>query len=112
MLKKSNTNVIFVVLFFLTLFKRLFKGYRIAYILIIFILFYCSDNTRSVNSSRVEITDMLGRKVEIPVKIKKILAIRSGALRYVVYLDASDLVAGVKNMKKNVLRRILWLILN
>ena len=72
----------------------------IYYIFIIFILFSCSGNTGSENSGTIEITDMIGRKVEIPAKIKTILAIRSGALRYVVYLNASDLVAGVEEYEK------------
>ena len=48
---------------------------------------------------------MAGRTVQIPVRIKKIVAIESGALRLAVYLGASKIVAGVEEIEKTSLTR-------
>ena len=43
-----------------------------------------------------EVTDMLGRKVTVPVKPQKIIGIGSSSLRMISYLQATDLVVGVE----------------
>mgnify|MGYP001553359115 CR=1 FL=1 len=45
-----------------------------------------------------ELTDMTGRTVEVPARITKVVAL-GGALRFVTYLQALDLVAGVENVE-------------
>ncbi len=42
------------------------------------------------------VEDMLGRKVEVPVKVNKVVGLRAGALRFLVYMDATDMVAGIE----------------
>jgi iron complex transport system substrate-binding protein len=46
-----------------------------------------------------ELTDMTGRTVEVPEHITKVVAL-GGALRFVTYLQALDLVAGVENIER------------
>jgi hypothetical protein len=46
------------------------------------------------------ITDLAGRQVVIPEQVKTIVAL-NGSLRYVVYLQAVDLVIGVEGIEKN-----------
>ena len=46
------------------------------------------------------ITDSLNRKINIPENVKKVVAIGPGALRLVVYLNASDKVAGIEKKEK------------
>lgn len=51
------------------------------------------------------VKDLTGRTVQIPTRVKKIVAIESGALRLAVYLGASELVAGVEEIEKTSLTR-------
>ncbi len=46
------------------------------------------------------VTDLLERKVNIPEKVEKIVAIGPGCLRLVVYLQASNKVVGVEHGEK------------
>ncbi len=46
------------------------------------------------------ITDMLGRKVEIPEQINSAVAHGAGALRFMCYLNATDLIIGVEGNEK------------
>jgi len=55
-----------------------------------------SNNT----SNTLKITDMLGRKIEIPENVEKIVAAGPGALRIIVYLNATDRVIGVEDFEK------------
>ena len=54
---------------------------------------------KAMNSSKL-ITDLAGRPVAIPEQVKTIVAL-NGSLRYVVYLQAADLVIGVEGIEKN-----------
>jgi len=45
------------------------------------------------------ITDLAGRQVKVPAKIERVVAL-NGSLRYVVYLQATDLVVAVENIEK------------
>lgn len=47
-----------------------------------------------------EITDILGRKVQIPDKVERLIAIGPGALRLVTYISAIDKVVGVERVEK------------
>lgn len=81
--------------------KTMSGNFRLYCLPIVVFLFSCSGSIDNKNEkSKIVITDMIGREVIIPSKIEKILAIRSGALRYVVYLNASDLVSGVEEYEK------------
>ncbi|NJE84843.1 iron ABC transporter substrate-binding protein [Thermococcus sp. CX2] len=48
----------------------------------------------------VTVTDMLGREVKVPEKVESIVAAGPGALRLIVYLNASDMVVGVEDFEK------------
>jgi iron complex transport system substrate-binding protein len=45
-------------------------------------------------------TDGLGRNVTIPVNVKKVVCSGAGCLRYLVYLQAQDSIAGVDSLEK------------
>jgi len=49
---------------------------------------------------KLKITDLAGRTVEVPKEVNKIVAIGPGALRLVVYLQATDKVVGVEDAEK------------
>lgn len=53
----------------------------------------------ALGAERLVIHDMIGRRVEIPKEPKRIVAL-GGTLRYVVYLQALDLVVGVEGVEK------------
>ncbi|MCF8235600.1 MAG: ABC transporter substrate-binding protein [Bacteroidales bacterium] len=46
------------------------------------------------------VTDALGREVMIPEKIETVIALRSGALRLLAYMDATDRVIAVEGNEK------------
>ena len=48
----------------------------------------------------ITVTDMGGRKVQVPYNPERIVCLRPGTLRLVVYLKAQDKVAGVEAMEK------------
>ncbi|MDI3497245.1 iron ABC transporter substrate-binding protein [Archaeoglobus sp.] len=62
----------------------------------------CAQQPAQVNQEgKVTVTDMLGRTVEVPEKVERVVAIGPGALRLVVYLNASDKVVGVEDAETN-----------
>jgi iron complex transport system substrate-binding protein len=46
------------------------------------------------------VTDMLGRTVQVPTDVHRVVAIGPGALRLIVYLNASNMVVGVEDFEK------------
>jgi iron complex transport system substrate-binding protein len=48
----------------------------------------------------VEITDMLGREVEVPESIERVVGIEAGALRLLVYMQHADKVVGIEDNEK------------
>jgi len=57
--------------------------------------------TQVKKEGKVAVTDMLGRKVKVPERVERVVAIGPGALRLVVYLNASDMVVGVEDAETN-----------
>ncbi len=57
----------------------------------------------SINA--IEISDLAGRKLNLPDEIEKIAAVGPGALRLVVYLEAEDKVVGVEEFEKRNQKR-------
>jgi len=51
-------------------------------------------------SSTTKITDLVGRTVEVPKEIGRIVCAGPGALRLIVYLNANDKVIGVEDAEK------------
>ncbi|AEC52597.1 hypothetical protein PNA2_1682 [Pyrococcus sp. NA2] len=56
----------------------------------------CIEN----ETSGMTIKDMLGRTVNVPREVHRIIAVGPGALRIIVYLNASDMVVGVEDFEK------------
>lgn len=46
------------------------------------------------------IKDMLGREVQLPDTIRKVVGLRAGALRLLVYMDAAAMVSGIEEVEK------------
>jgi iron complex transport system substrate-binding protein len=65
------------------------------------VLFFLSCNNPSGNKpdGLVVIKDMLGRDVQLPEKVDKVVCLRAGALRYLVYLDAVNFAAGIEELE-------------
>ena len=59
-----------------------------------------STGTTETGKATITVTDTLGRSVEVPAKVSRIVAVGPGALRLVVYLNASDMVVGVEDFEK------------
>ncbi len=51
-------------------------------------------------SESMVIEDMLGRQVEVPTKVARVVGLEAGALRLITYLRATELVVGVENIEK------------
>lgn len=49
---------------------------------------------------KIAITDVLGRKVEVPVPARRVVAIGPGALRLVCYVNGANRVVGIENIDK------------
>ncbi|WP_461867077.1 iron ABC transporter substrate-binding protein [Thermococcus sp.] len=60
----------------------------------------CINQNSGSTQTSITITDMLGRSVELPAHVTKIVAAGPGALRLMVYLNASDMVVGVEDFEK------------
>jgi len=51
-------------------------------------------------SEGIVIKDLLGREVEVPSNVNRIVAVGPGALRLIAYLKATDMVVGVEDFEK------------
>ncbi len=56
----------------------------------------CSQSVGYQIEDVVKITDAIGREIEIPEKVERIVCIGPGALRLITYLQATDKVVGVE----------------
>ncbi|ABL87243.1 periplasmic binding protein [Pyrobaculum islandicum DSM 4184] len=64
-------------------------------------------------SAVVEVVDVLGRRVSVKAPVSRVVALGPGALRLVVYLNATDKLAGIEEIEKRPPRGrdygyILW----
>ena len=81
------------------------KTHFIILCLAVSILFVdCSNSSRPIRDEFFTIHDMVGREVQLPNHIERIVGLRAGALRLLVYMDASDLVAGIEEVEKRGIR--------
>jgi iron complex transport system substrate-binding protein len=70
------------------------------FMLLSFLIFASSVSAKEIST----ITDMAGRKVTIPKKVERIVAL-SASLRYIVYLQAFDKIVGIEGIEKqNVMK--------
>ncbi|EHP87565.1 hydantoinase/oxoprolinase family protein [Methanotorris formicicus] len=58
----------------------------------------------------VKITDILGREVEVPKNVDKIVCYGPGALRLAVYLNATDKICGITGVEKKYWKGMPYLI--
>ena len=52
------------------------------------------------HGGKLTVTDMLGRAVEVSRTVKRIVCVGPGALRFIVYLNATDMIVGVEEVEK------------
>ena len=60
----------------------------------------CRPRSASKAEGCIVVRDMLGRKVEIPKQVKKIVGIRAGALRLLLYMGAHEMIAGIEEIER------------
>ncbi|MDR2887727.1 MAG: iron ABC transporter substrate-binding protein [Bacteroidales bacterium] len=56
----------------------------------------CSSIERTA-AGTAEVKDMLGRQVTVPLNVQRIVGIRAGTLRLLLYMGASGLIAGIED---------------
>ncbi|ACB39336.1 iron ABC transporter substrate-binding protein [Pyrobaculum neutrophilum] len=72
-----------------------------------------STATPPPTARAVEVVDVLGRRVSVKAPVSRVVALGPGALRLVVYLNATDKLAGIEEIEKRPPRGrdygyILW----
>src|SRR6056297_1846307 len=60
------------------------------------------------SNDTVAIQDMLGRKVQVPRKTKRVVGIGPGALRLLVYMQVTERVSGVEEIEKRTGRPYIF----
>lgn len=68
-------------------------------ILLLFALNSCINSSRSLKEG-FDVKDMLGREVNIPNEINKVVGIRAGTLRLLLYCGANDMIAGIEESER------------
>jgi iron complex transport system substrate-binding protein len=78
------------------------KHFYLAFILLLFAFVSCNPAAQKKTQSNHErkVSDMSGRTVIIPKEIRKIIALKSGALRLITYLEATDKVIGIEENER------------
>jgi iron complex transport system substrate-binding protein len=66
------------------------------------ILAIISSCSRSDAGSGRTATDLAGRKVRIPDRVERLIALGPGALRLVTYLEATDRIVGIEDIEKRM----------
>lgn len=68
------------------------------------IILSCSNPSHHKRDGQIVIKDMLGREVNVPKQVKKVVCLRAGALRLLVYLDATNYAAGIEELETRTTR--------
>lgn len=61
----------------------------------------CLNLNAKSEGETITIIDMTGREVEVPKEVDEVIGLEAGALRLLVYMNATDMVTGVENFEKN-----------
>ena len=69
------------------------------YILLSILLTSCI-NPSPKNRDGFVVKDMLGREVSVPKEVKRVIGIRAGALRLLLYCGANDMIAGIEETER------------
>jgi len=73
--------------------------YFLGCILFVSLFFSCNHGPSSKQKNLLEITDVVGRKVNIPAKAEKVICSGSGCLRLLTYLDAHNQIVAVDGIE-------------
>lgn len=57
----------------------------------------CATSVQKPQGAVRTVTDGLGRQVEVPEKVERVVCVGVGALRYSCYMQAADLIVGVED---------------
>ncbi|SKC21190.1 ABC transporter substrate-binding protein [Alkalitalea saponilacus] len=60
----------------------------------------CGSPQPRIGQETVTITDMLGREVIVPVNIERIVGLKAGALRMLVYMGLTEKISGVEDVER------------
>ncbi|MBS3736288.1 MAG: ABC transporter substrate-binding protein [Candidatus Bipolaricaulota bacterium] len=70
-------------------------------VLIVAVVFFGATSfSGSESGETITVTDMTGRKVEVPEKVDEVVGLEAGALRLIIYLNCVYKVVGVENIEK------------
>jgi iron complex transport system substrate-binding protein len=95
-------------------------GFLLLFLIMLFITITGCSSNQPENSEEIPaeeevsaaeplvITDMAGRQVEIPENIKKVSTLCGCAHRFLVYLNAEDMISGVRESEKREPLRSPW----
>ena len=85
-----------------------FQYLLVSLLLIGFLTLGCSGERAHQHDRETRIIeDMLGREVAIPASIEKVVCLRAGALRMLVYLDATEYAAAIEEPERTADRPYL-----
>ena len=56
--------------------------------------------SQSAEKATMVVKDLAGREVAVPKNVERVVAAGPGALRIIVYLNATDMVVGVEDFEK------------
>ena len=68
----------------------------------------CQPPASQTSHNQKQIRDMLGREVKVPASPRRLVGIGPGALRLLVYMQATPLVAGVEEIEKRTGRPYIF----
>ncbi len=60
----------------------------------------CKNPSSSEKDGLIVVKDMLGREVSVPAHVNRIVGLRAGALRLLVYMDVTERIVGVEENEK------------
>jgi iron complex transport system substrate-binding protein len=65
------------------------------------VLLWAPPGNSGPQSGTQQIVDMAGRTVTVPNDVQRVIAVNSGCLRLLTYMDASDIVCAVEEVESN-----------
>ena len=83
------------------------KSITILYLLTVLVILSGCRNQTSQNRNGITVKDMLGRQVIVPSNVERIVGVRAGTLRLLMYMDASDMIAGIEEPETRSMRPYL-----
>lgn len=67
----------------------------------------CQNHQQASKDNMHVVTDMLGRQVEVPKDVQRVLGLRAGSLRMLSYMDVAHKVVGIEEAEKRSMRPYL-----